>query len=116
MRPVCGWNQCVKCVTPREIAHSLIDLRYARRDVASRASFRDGSRRASFAYDFARQLVAHLSDAEGVDAEVLGSRTGYSVLAEAARDSGLAVGDLAQKSFTRGDSGGCHGLSALVRM
>src|SRR6185312_17060712 len=24
VRPVCGWNQCVKCVTPREIAHSLI--------------------------------------------------------------------------------------------
>jgi hypothetical protein len=22
--PVCGWNQCVKCVTPRETAHSLI--------------------------------------------------------------------------------------------
>ncbi len=22
--PVCGWNQCVKCVTPREMAHSLM--------------------------------------------------------------------------------------------
>ena len=22
--PVCGWNQCVKCVTPRAIAHSLM--------------------------------------------------------------------------------------------
>src|SRR5215217_3228399 len=24
VRPVCGWNQCVKCVTHRLIAHSLM--------------------------------------------------------------------------------------------
>jgi hypothetical protein len=24
VRPVCGWNQCVKCVTPFSIAHSLM--------------------------------------------------------------------------------------------
>src|SRR5258706_238228 len=58
--------------------------------------------------DFFRKLVAQLPDTKNVDAEVLGSRPGYSILAEAAGDTGLAAGNLVQKSFTRSDNG-CHG-------
>ncbi len=35
--PVCGWNQCVKCVAPRPIAHSLIAC--ATRGAMSTSSF-----------------------------------------------------------------------------
>src|SRR6185437_2955075 len=35
--PVCGWNQCVKCVAPRPIAHSLIA--WATRGATSWSSF-----------------------------------------------------------------------------
>jgi hypothetical protein len=41
--PVCGWNQCVKCVTPFSIAHSLMASATARRG-RRRASCRAGRR------------------------------------------------------------------------
>ena len=98
----------------REVSHAarnrplLYDLRYDRRDRAIEfLAVSNGSGEA--AEDFSRKLVAQLSHAKNVDSEVLGSRPGYSVLAETAGDSGLAGGDLVQKSFTRSNCGGCHG-------
>ena len=88
--PVCGWNQCVKWVTPREIAHSLMTCATTGAIVAIELlAVADG--RGEAAEDFSRKLVAQLPHAEDVDAEVLGSRAGDSVLVEAGRDAGLAV-------------------------
>jgi len=49
--------------------------------------------------DFPGKLVAELSDAEGVDAEVLGGGARYSVLVEAWGYSRLACRNFCQQSF-----------------
>ena len=86
----------------------LDDLRYDRRDGAVEL-LAVANGRGEAGEDVFRKLVAQLPNSQDVDAEVLGGGPGYSVLAEAGGDSGLPSGDLAQKSFTRGDGGGCHG-------
>jgi hypothetical protein len=109
--PVCGWNQCVKCVTPFSIAQSLIASATGRGDVGVEL-LPEADGRLELLVDLLRQPVAHLARAEGVVpkyADVgVGGRVAGAVAVDRGADGGTGSGHLAQRELARGGRGRGH--------